>query len=112
MNQTDKHGLELDLREIQNLLPRLLSCNNTGSGMHKMASSFLSSIEGEWQEWYRLTPAERWRETEKLWAFYLEVGGSLDPEPDTQSPFHAAFSQRPFSAHGRSGVRVLRRGGI
>ncbi len=35
----------------------------------------------EWREWYRLTPRERWRETSKLWAFYLQAGGSLDPEP-------------------------------
>ena len=41
---------------------------------------------GEWLDWYRLTPAERWTETSKLWTVYLELGGSLDPEPDTQSP--------------------------
>ena len=35
----------------------------------------------EWAEWYRLTPQERWRETERLWQFYLSVGGSLDPAP-------------------------------
>jgi len=44
-------------------------------------------IEDEWFEWYRLTPQERWSETEKLWAFYLSVGGSLNPEPDSESPF-------------------------
>ena len=42
-----------------------------------------------WKEWYRLTPLERWRESMKLWEFYLRVGGSLDPEPDSQSPFDA-----------------------
>jgi hypothetical protein len=41
----------------------------------------------EWAEWYRLTPAQRWLESEKLWETYLALGGSLDPEPDTQSPF-------------------------
>jgi hypothetical protein len=30
-------------------------------------------LEPEWQDWYALTPLERWRETEKLWAFYLSV---------------------------------------
>ena len=29
--------------------------------------------DDEWQAWYRLTPQERWRETQKLWAFYLAV---------------------------------------
>jgi hypothetical protein len=41
----------------------------------------------EWAAWYRLTPQERWRESKKLWEVYLYLGGSLEPEPDTQSPF-------------------------
>ena len=44
-------------------------------------------VGGEWAEWYRLTPLQRWQESEKLWQTYLALGGSLDPEPDTQSPF-------------------------
>jgi hypothetical protein len=40
-----------------------------------------------WKEWYRLTPIERMHESMKLWRFYLDAGGSLDPEPDSQSPF-------------------------
>ena len=58
-------------------------------------------------EWYRMTPLERWRETEKLWAIYLELGGSLDPEPDTQSPFFDTRASRPRPAHGRTGVRAM-----
>ena len=34
----------------------------------------------EWAEWYRLTPAERWAESEKLWAGCLMLAGSLGPE--------------------------------
>jgi hypothetical protein len=45
----------------------------------------------EWAEWYRLTPAERWAESQKLWITYLAMGGSLDPEPDTQSPFFDSY---------------------
>jgi len=41
----------------------------------------------EWAEWYRLSPQERWQESKKLWQVYLYLGGSLDPQPDTQSPF-------------------------
>jgi hypothetical protein len=26
-------------------------------------------VEDEWLEWYRLTPEERWQETQKLWLF-------------------------------------------
>ena len=68
--------------------------------------------EDEWAEWYGLSPLERWEETQKLWAFFLEAGGSLDPESDSQSPFDAAFAPRTFFAHGRPGVRLLRRGGV
>jgi len=42
----------------------------------------------EWLDWYLLTPEERWREADRLWDVYLAMGGSLDPEPDTQSPFY------------------------
>ena len=27
--------------------------------------------DDEWDEWYRLTPQERWQETQKLWEYYL-----------------------------------------
>src|SRR5216110_1600539 len=69
-------------------------------------------VGGEWVEWYRLTPVQRWLESEKLWQTYLALGGSLDPEPDTQSPFFDARAPRARTAHGRTGVRVLRRGGV
>ena len=63
----------------------------------------------EWAEWYRLTPIQRWRESQKLWETYLRLGGSLDPEPDTQSPFFNPHEWRARAADGRPGVRVLRR---
>lgn len=66
----------------------------------------------EWAEWACMTPQERWRETEKLWNIFLTLGGSLDPEPDTQSPFNNAFTTSPMSSNGRTGLRVVRRGGI
>jgi hypothetical protein len=69
-------------------------------------------VGGEWAEWYRLTPAQRWLESEKLWQTYLALGGSLNPEPDMQSPFFDARAPRSRPAHGRTGVRVLRRGRI
>jgi hypothetical protein len=36
-------------------------------------------------------------------------GGSLDPEPDTQSPFFDARAPRERVAHGRACVCVVRR---
>ena len=55
-------------------------------------------------EWYSLTPLERWRESAKLWEVYLSLGGSLDPEPDTQSPFFdaATHSSRPVDVLPRA----------
>ncbi len=69
-------------------------------------------VEDEWVDWYRLTPVQRWLESEKLWETYLALGGSLDPEPDTQSPFFDARAPRTRPADGWTGVRVLRRGGV
>jgi hypothetical protein len=42
----------------------------------------------EWQEWAMLTPMERFRESEKIFAQYLALGGTLDPDPDPTSPFY------------------------
>lgn len=70
-------------------------------------------LVGEEQaEWYSMTPMERWRESGKLWEVYLEMGGSLDPEPDTQSPFFDPEAPISRPADGRSGLRVVRRGRV
>lgn len=66
----------------------------------------------EWAEWYALTPQERLAESSRLWQTYIALGGSLDPEPDTQSPFFDANEWRALSLDGRAGVRVVRRGGV
>jgi hypothetical protein len=66
----------------------------------------------EWAEWYRLTPQERFRESERLWQIYLALGGSLDPEPDTQSPFFDPREERARPVDGRAGLRVVRRGRV
>ena len=66
----------------------------------------------EWAEWYRLTPVQRWEESEKLWQIYLALGGSLDPEPDTQSPFFDANAPLPRPAHKRTDGRAIRRSGV
>ena len=66
----------------------------------------------ELADWYSLTPLERWRESAKLWEVYLSLGGSLDPEPDTQSPFFDPNAPSPRPVDGRAGLRVIRRGGV
>lgn len=69
-------------------------------------------VEDEWLDWYRLTPAERWRESQKLWLFYLSSGGSLDTEPDSQSPFDPLYAQGKSDFNGGTGMRAIRRSGI
>ena len=64
----------------------------------------------EWQEWIDLTPMERFRRSEEIFAQYLALGGSLDPDPDPTSPFDVPETWSPSTAHGRAGLRVLRRG--
>ena len=51
-------------------------------------------VEDEWLEWYRMTPADRWEETTRLWTVYLEMGGSMDGLPDSQSPFYVFGEQQ------------------
>ena len=69
-------------------------------------------VGAEWAEWYALTPAERYRESMKLWDTYLALGGTLEPEPDTQSPFFDPQEWRENAAHGRPGLRIVGRSGI
>lgn len=71
-----------------------------------------SLVGAEWAEWYRLSPAQRWEETCRLWQWFLESGGSLDPEPDTQSPFFDADEWGASSPDGRAGVRIIWRSGV
>lgn len=69
-------------------------------------------LDPEWAEWYGLTPAARWEESEKLWATYLTLGGRLDPEPDTQSPFGDPGEWCGMPADGGTGLRLVRRSGV
>jgi hypothetical protein len=63
-------------------------------------------------EWFLMTPQQRWTESARLRETFLALGGSLDPEPDTQSPFFDAGARCSVPADGRPGVRVIRRGGV
>lgn len=66
----------------------------------------------EWQEWAMLTPLERFQESEKIFAQYLALGGTLDPDPDPTSPFYDSETSGSGIAYGGAGVRVLRRGAV
>ena len=45
-------------------------------------------ITEETLDWYLMSPAERFAESQKLWEVYILLGGNYEPESDTQSPFH------------------------
>ncbi len=68
----------------------------------------IDGISDEWMEWYFMTPEQRFLESEVLWDRFIEIGGSLEPEPDTQSPFFNLEEWRENFAHGRPSVRVVR----
>jgi len=48
---------------------------------------WIDSIEPEWLEFYRMTPEQRWERAAEVRAYYLAMGGTLEPDPDPQSPF-------------------------
>lgn len=52
----------------------------------------LNEYDGELLEWYAMSPVERFVKSQEMWSTFLLLGGSLDPEPDSQSPFY------PFEA--------------
>lgn len=67
-------------------------------------------LPDEWKEWLELSPSERFARSEQMLAEYLAMGGSLDPDPDPTSPFDVPEAWSTDAAHGRAGLRVLRRG--
>ena len=66
----------------------------------------------EWAEWYRMSPIERWEASARMWADYLALGGSLDPEPDTDSPFFDEEEWRTEFGGGGSNLPAVRRSGV
>jgi hypothetical protein len=72
----------------------------------------LELAKDEAEEWLRMTPRQRLVESERLWAAYLALGGSLEPEYDSQSPFNFLYypdARRPQSNDRRPGTHRLRR---
>lgn len=47
-----------------------------------------STEEAEFLDWYKMSPAERFVESQKLWEVFILLGGDYAREPDTQSPFY------------------------
>jgi hypothetical protein len=64
---------------------------------HPLEQKWLDSIEPEWLEFYRMTPEQRWERSMELRAQYLVMGGTLEPDPDPQSPFWSAEEIQEFA---------------
>jgi hypothetical protein len=55
---------------------------------------FPLELDPETRSWWEMTPEERFAESQKLWDEYLALGGSLEPVPDSQSPFFDPITQK------------------
>lgn len=71
-------------------------------------------VEPEWLEWYRKTPEERFWESQKLFAHYKSLGGSLAPDIDYDSPFWSeedfqSFIEEAKECRRKAGVELIRR---
>ena len=60
-------------------------------------------------EWMALEPAERVAKSGEMWDIYLTYGGSLDIDPDPQSPFFDPEAQVASPTDGRTSVHLIRR---
>src|SRR5260370_27078984 len=80
--------------------------------MAKSQEGYQPPEDPEVLEWWSLTPAQRFVESQKLWATFLALGGSLDPEPDWQSPFYFAETRRESAVDGRSSLHPVRSGRV
>jgi hypothetical protein len=72
----------------------------------------LSICDPETAHWYQLSPEEQWMESGRLWEAYLALGGSLEPEPDSQSPFFDPDTWRRGTPDRGAGVHPVRGGRV
>jgi hypothetical protein len=70
--------------------------------------TLIDNLPDEQLEWMLMTEEERLAENEKMWATYLALGGTLEPEPDPQSPFYFLYTESEKPADRRSGSHHLR----
>jgi hypothetical protein len=68
------------------------------------------SIDDDLREWYLLSPAERFRETERLWANFLLLGGTCEADFDPQGPFYFPPEKAEGTADGGPGLHPVRGG--
>lgn len=62
----------------------------------------------EWAAWWAMTPVERLEASHRQMTEYLALGGSLDPEVDTQSPFWSEEDLKEFAQRQQGRIRDAR----
>ncbi len=88
---------------------------STGKLFEVKVSLYMSlkkDVNEEQEEWVKLTPQQRYLESCKLWSTYIALGGCLDPEPDSQSPFDFPELQRAVPVNGGTSMYRVRRSRI
>lgn len=86
-----------------------VSCNKLTIPMEKRNNiKLIDNLPDEALEWMLMTEEERLRENQRMWQTYLALGGSLDPEPDPQSPFYILYAAGEEPADRRPGSHRLR----
>ena len=68
--------------------------------------------DDDFREWYMLSPVERFAESQRLWSTFLLLGGTCEPEPDSQSPFYFAQEEGLGAPDGRPGMHPVRSRGV
>jgi len=66
-------------------------------------TSMERSVPDEVLEWYRMSYRERWTESMRLWDTFFLLGGQLEPESDSQGPFHDPDARGEGAAGARYG---------
>ena len=95
---------------ISTLVAEPTGVTGASSRRDNPATMKYDQLPDEWKEWLELQPLERFARSERMLVEYIAMGGSLDPDPDPTSPFDVSEEWRPDLTHGRTGLRLLRRG--
>ena len=104
---TETASLSKELPDLAQLDARQAVYEGNRLLLEGKADAALSAYDHARKEFEAL---ERFARGEQMLVEYIAMGGSLDPDPDPTSPFDVPEEWRPDVAHGRAGLRLLRRG--
>jgi len=82
------------LKLIYSRIEGQVSFKKIGNMRNRLEKHRAEDFVEEDAEWLDLTPQQRIRQSARLWQLYIALGGSLDPEPDPDSPFYPQETPR------------------